>query len=270
MARARNIKPSFFENDLLGELPALDRLFFIGLWTVADYRGCVEFRPKKLQVQILPYDQCDVNDIAINLEQSGFVRLYSVQGKTYLKVLNFEKHQNPHKNERDKGSDLPDIDKADAEAPETKGLEEDTDKNGTAPDKNGSDPADPCFLIPDSQSLNPDPGESDAGAPPPPSEKPASKPKRATRIPDDWVLTDEHWNECQRLRPDLVDHLEVVAATFFDHWKAKPGKDGTKTDWMATWRNWLRKEKVPRGPPSTARTRTLHEDLTDKSWANSS
>ena len=26
-----------------------------------------------------------------------------------------------------------------------------------------------------------------------------------------------------------------------DYWCAKPGADGTKLDWEATWRNWLRK-----------------------------
>ena len=35
MARARNIKPGFFDNEILGELPALTRLLFIGLWCLA-------------------------------------------------------------------------------------------------------------------------------------------------------------------------------------------------------------------------------------------
>ena len=30
---------------------------------------------------------------------------------------------------------------------------------------------------------------------------------------------------------------------FADHWRAKPGKDGAKLDWRATWRNWCRREK---------------------------
>jgi hypothetical protein len=27
---------------------------------------------------------------------------------------------------------------------------------------------------------------------------------------------------------------------FCDYWRAKPGKDGRKVDWVATWRNWMR------------------------------
>lgn len=31
------------------------------------------------------------------------------------------------------------------------------------------------------------------------------------------------------------------AAMFADHWRSKPGKDGRKADWGATWRNWIRR-----------------------------
>ena len=39
--------------------------------------------------------------------------IYSVHDQLYVKVLNFDKHQNPHKNEKGKGSDIPDITEAD-------------------------------------------------------------------------------------------------------------------------------------------------------------
>lgn len=109
MARARNIKPSFFQNEELGELNPIDRLAFIGMWTVADFKGCIEFRPKRLKVQLLPYDDCDFELIAKNLDKSGFIKIYTVAGQRYLKIINFEKHQNPHKNERESGSDIPDL-----------------------------------------------------------------------------------------------------------------------------------------------------------------
>lgn len=148
MARARNIKPSFFQNDTLADLPALARLLFIGLWTICDFKGCMEFRPKRIKAQILPYDDCDVEALANNLDKSGFIAIYSVQGQPYLKIVNFERHQNPHKNERDAGSDCPDI------------LEKDNAINeltqdGSNPDKNGTARADSLF--PQPSSLNPHP-----------------------------------------------------------------------------------------------------------------
>ena len=161
MARARNIKPSFFTNDELSELEPLARLLFIGMWTIADYKGCFEYKPKRVKVQLLPYDDCDIDSLAINLDKSGFISIYSVQGQLYVKVLNFDKHQNPHKNERDKGSDIPDISEADFfycnkcnNNNDLQDIENNRDKNGTNHDKNESDRADSLNLIPD--SLNTD------------------------------------------------------------------------------------------------------------------
>ena len=151
MARARNIKPAFFINEDLAELPMADRLFFIGLWTIADCCGRIEWRPKRIKNQIFPYDESvDIKEIAINLERFRFIRFYSSQEKTVLEVVNFEKHQNPHKNERDKGSDLP------AWSPEASillGCKEVSEKIGTSTDKIGTARADSLLLIPD--SLNP-------------------------------------------------------------------------------------------------------------------
>lgn len=161
MARARNIKPAFFTNDELSELPPLARLLFIGLWTIADYKGCFEYKPKRLRVQLLPYDDCDIEQLVSALDKSRFISIYSVQGQTYGKVLNFNKHQNPHKNEKEKGSDIPDIELRDdvdgINSIQNNGLENienNRDKNGTAHDQNETDPADSLNLIPD--SLNPD------------------------------------------------------------------------------------------------------------------
>lgn len=161
MARARNIKPAFFTNDELSELPPLARLLFIGLWTIADYKGCFEYKPKRLKVQLLPYDDCEIEQLVSALDKSRFISIYSVQGQTYGKVLNFNKHQNPHKNEKEKGSDIPDIELRDdvdgINSIQNNGLENienNRDKNRTAHDQNETDPADSLNLIPD--SLNPD------------------------------------------------------------------------------------------------------------------
>ena len=153
MARSRNIKPGLFHNDELAELEPIERLFFIGLWTICDFRGCVEYRPKKIKALILPYDNADIDAIVINLDKARFIRKYSIQGKEYLKVVNFIKHQNPHKNERDAGSKIPDFEECYATGRVDTGLEEKPDKIGTNPDSDGTDRADSLLLIPD--SLNP-------------------------------------------------------------------------------------------------------------------
>jgi hypothetical protein len=57
-----------------------------------------------------------------------------------------------------------------------------------------------------------------------------------TSLPDDWQ------EFCCSKRPDLKP-LEVFDS-FRDYWIAQPGQKGVKTDWTATWRNWIRNTRV--------------------------
>ena len=155
MARSRNIKPAFFNNDLLAEIDPIGRLLFIGLWTIADFKGDIEWREKKIKAQVLPYDNCDVKDIAINLDKLGFIRFYSDSDLTYINITNFSKHQNPHKNEREKGSDIPAYTDLMRQAIDLKGLTINPDKSRLNQDEDGTTPADSLILIPDPCSLNP-------------------------------------------------------------------------------------------------------------------
>jgi hypothetical protein len=156
MARARNIKPAFFSNDLLAEIDPVGRLLFIGLWTIADFKGDIEWREKRIKAQVLPYDNCDVRDIAINLDKLGFIRFYSDNGTTYINIINFTKHQNPHKNEREKGSEIPAYTELMRQAIDLKGLTINRDLSGLNQDENGTNPADSLILIPDPCSPDPD------------------------------------------------------------------------------------------------------------------
>jgi hypothetical protein len=38
--------------------------------------------------------------------------------------------------------------------------------------------------------------------------------------------------------------IDETAERFRDYWIAQPGVKGRKADWSATWRNWVRNEKV--------------------------
>ena len=155
MPRARNIKYSFFMNDELAEHDPIERLFFQSLWCLADFKGDILWRSKKVKALTLPYDDVDIDKIAINLDNSGFIRFYSDGSKIYLNVTNFLVHQNPHKNERDKGSDIPEYTEELRQLIDLKGLKINRDKSGLNQDENETDPADSLSLIPD--SLNPIP-----------------------------------------------------------------------------------------------------------------
>lgn len=154
MARARNIKPGFFTHEQMAENDPLGRLLFLGLTTLANFNGDLEWRPKRIKVQLLPYDNCDIEKLAINLDKSGFIRFYSDGEKIYLHVVNFEKHQNPHKNEREAGTDIPAYDEKYRQLVDIKTLAIKSEKIAINPDQNGTAPAD--SLIPLTDSLIPD------------------------------------------------------------------------------------------------------------------
>lgn len=107
MARARNIKPALFKNEVLGVADPMATLLFIGLWTLADRRGILEDRPLRIKAEVFPYrDGIDADGLLAWLDCNGFIERYSVDGIACIQINNFEKHQNPHKNEDP--SSLPD------------------------------------------------------------------------------------------------------------------------------------------------------------------
>lgn len=69
---------------------------------------------------------------------------------------------------------------------------------------------------------------------------PPTRKRTATPIPDDFAVTDAMAEWARTNAPD-VSRSETDR--FVDYWRAKPGRDGTKTDWPATWRNWMRREQ---------------------------
>lgn len=105
MARARLIKPRFFTNDDLAEISPLGRLLFIALWTIADREGRLEYRPKRIKVDCLPYDNCNIEELISHLQKMEFLSIYQVENNQYIQITNFTKHQNPHV--REQASEIP-------------------------------------------------------------------------------------------------------------------------------------------------------------------
>jgi len=106
--RARNLKPSFFKDEELGELPPLTRLVYAGLSCLADFRGVLEDRPRRIKAELLPYDAGppDIDEMLKQLAaKRKIVRFDS--GAPYIWIPDFEREQNPHKQECAKGSSLP-------------------------------------------------------------------------------------------------------------------------------------------------------------------
>lgn len=94
---------------------------------------------------------------------------------------------------------------------------------------NGSSEGDPPIpLIPDPPSL------------------PRPDRKLGTRLPDDFAVTAEMVAWFREHCPHVDGKRETEK--FCDYWRAKPGKDGRKLDWVGTWRNWMRTAEERYGP----------------------
>jgi hypothetical protein len=105
MPRMRMVKPTLFTHEVLYEaskesgLPV--RLAYIGLWTQCDREGRFEWRPLRLKLAILPWDDLDFEKVLAALEKHGFILRYEVEGKPYGCIPSWHVHQHCHHKEAD-------------------------------------------------------------------------------------------------------------------------------------------------------------------------
>ena len=111
MGRIRTVKPELFKHEGLFEaeeryqLPL--RLVFIGLFTCCDREGRFRWQPRRLKLDILPYDQVDMPPVLDALAESGFIVAYQVKGIIYGYIPTWSKHQCI--NNKESKSQIPDI-----------------------------------------------------------------------------------------------------------------------------------------------------------------
>jgi len=116
-----------------------------------------------------------------------------------------------------------------------------------------------CRTIPGTLShntRNPTSGE--------PLREPLVKPTtRATRLSDDFTITDEMRNWAKTNHPEV--DIDKATANFFDYWQTKPS-NATKLDWGRTWKTWIRNTK-PEKTTAVSRARSK-EDRASKAREN--
>ena len=66
--------------------------------------------------------------------------------------------------------------------------------------------------------------------------------KRATRLTENWLPSSD---SVAKVRTDCPNvDAKAEHPTFIDYWIAQPGQKGVKTNWDATWRNWMRRKQA--------------------------
>jgi hypothetical protein len=99
MSRQRMIRPEFFVDAELADLPPITRLLFIGLWTLADREGRLKDRPRMIKLAILPADEGNVDEMLEQLSAIGSIRRYEVDGVRYIDIPGFITYQRIHPRE---------------------------------------------------------------------------------------------------------------------------------------------------------------------------
>ena len=70
--------------------------------------------------------------------------------------------------------------------------------------------------------------------------------KRASRLPDDWILPMD-WGDWAVVEFGLSEStVRFEADKFKDYWIGVGGQKGTKLNWKSTWRNWIRNSNQPK------------------------
>lgn len=99
--RARSIKPSICDNELLGTADPFCTLLFERLWMMADREGRLEDRPLRIKAQAFPYREgLNVEALLCWLDENDFIHRYESDGSRYIRVIKFLEHQKPHQNEK--------------------------------------------------------------------------------------------------------------------------------------------------------------------------
>lgn len=221
--RIRSIKPEFWRSPDISCLAIEDRLLFIGMWSYVDDNGVGEDRVSMIAADLFADDlERDPSDTfarvsrgLANLSAAGRIIRYTVDGRDYVEISNWKKHQRIDRPGKER---MPKSDHESAHIREGVAKPRETPLTGT--EDQGA-------------------GDQGTGSREVAVRDPARK--RATRIPDDY-MPSPHVIEDMRAECPKVD-LEAEHRKFVDYWRAKAGKDATKLDWDATWRNWIRRAK---------------------------
>ena len=109
--RARFIRPDFFTDEKIGDLPFGARLLFIAIWTHTDLRGVFECNVAQLKIKAFPYDsEVTREKVGLWLEmlaKAGVIVPFESEGKTWGHVKNWSRHQTFTTSEQKAGSRNP-------------------------------------------------------------------------------------------------------------------------------------------------------------------
>jgi hypothetical protein len=280
MQRIRTIKPSFWDDEIVGMMSRDARLLFIATWNQADDEGLLRWSPAFIKAMVFKFDDdldvADVEKLMTELTSAGVVFEY-VGGKARQRlayVVNFRKHQ---KINRPNAGSLP---PPPIDSPDVVGMYARRDEYGcwlchrpvaadgsdvrldrkVARSRGGTDyptnvvvahlacaaPAAPAVPVQGSllESV-PDSGNDSrnrsVNEPQNGNDKKVKAP--ATEARGTRIPADFTVTpEMVTWARETVPHVDGPTETdnFVDYWRASSGANARKKEWVAAWRVWMR------------------------------
>ena len=214
----RYLKPGIRDSELIDGLSAEAEVLFYRLLVTVDDFGRADARPSMVKAACFPIKdaatQAKCEKWLAELASAGLVDVYSVGGKPYLQVRKWDNTP------RAKESKYPPIPAENA-------------RTYTYVCNPRTHVCNPRTLLPVTVTVT----ETETVV--------AGATARGARLPAGWVPSEDLLRWTRSEKPG-VDHLPMLER-FRDYWTAQPGQKGVKTDWDATWRNWVRREIPPAG-----------------------
>jgi hypothetical protein len=211
----RLLKEGIVDSSLIDSLTSEEEVFFYRLLVVSDDFGRMDARLAILKSRCFPLKEFKLDKIdgwLRSFVRQRLVTMYMVDEKPYLQILKWEQRVR---------------------------------SKGKYPSPDGSQPIDEVQTFDskvqtfDSKLLTDDGLGKGLGMGMGKGEGKGNGGSRATRLSTDFQLPKDWIEFCKSERPDL--DAEKTFAEFKDHWIAQAGSKGVKTDWTATWRNWVRR-----------------------------
>lgn len=231
--RIRSTKPEFWRSERIASVSWEDRLLLKGLESYVDDNGVGRDDIALIVGDLFQRDLVLEPSGTLRKVQEGLHRLnlagllwrYEAEGTPLLYISFWEKAQYVQKAQRGRNP-----------RPDGTFDYKDSVIGACSPEPSGTLRNVPALNRGTGEQGNR--GTEEQNPPNPPRGEQRSK--RGTRIDSDWMPTPELIEQMRSECPTV--NLEAEHKIFIDYWIAQPGQKGVKTDWAATWRNWMRRK----------------------------
>lgn len=214
------MKPEFWTDETLAECSTSARLLFIATWNFADDHGNLERSARQLKAQAFPYDSIDCEPLVVELLKVGVLVEYDVDGKKYLHIKGFSRHQKVEKPAKPRYP-FPDS----SPSPRVEIGEDLPTSNGSSLGREGKGRE----------------ASQEASPPSPPARKTNGK-KPQTVMPDGFAMTGELRSYAEQQLPDA--DVDGLFQQFRDQATAK---SWTYADWPKAWQVYVRNARKDSG-----------------------